>query len=218
MDLLSYDADGLPRIFLREDEGLKRVERTCEIRISADGATNFLHTCREDDVDNKSVILFLIGAIAGVTAGTFLSWPLRDAVPPTVVMLTLLVAGGVLGFKMGGRLLRRLKVGVRDTARGGPWISLKSFYVTSDQEYLGAERKDADGKDIEPKSVVVADFGGVESPIVVSVFRTKQESTGLLHQLLTREFIERRAGHLERLASQAQRMRAEEGITRRKLI
>lgn len=217
-NILSVDERGLPVMAWREDAGLRQRARECRIQRDDKGEYFFAMSRDEDDADTAAIPLLILGAGLGFVACIFISWPLRELLPPGLVMFIGMIAGGVLGAKFGGRLMRRLGIGVKSELTLVPWAELRGFFVTTDQVQLGTPLRDDKGNPIKPVQFIVADFANAAGAATVAEMDVSVEAIGFHHQLLTREFVEKRAAHLARLAREDREARDALIGDRRKVV
>jgi hypothetical protein len=89
--------------------------------------------------------------------------------------------------------------------------------LTNDFEYFGQRTMSGD-RPKESDAVIVADFGSEWGQMVVSRARVPPNIAAELHRSLSLAFIERRSGHLSRIAAQNRAQRSEAAAPREKRI
>ena len=103
------------------------------------------------------------------------------------------------------------EIGLKSERQACPWVALQSFVLTNGNEKYGlrAER---------PRTMLFADMGPEWGEALVCLSAETPAEVADLHRRLTREFIEGRSAHLERLAAAARRARSDAAEERKKVI
>lgn len=127
------------------------------------------------------------------------------------------VLGGHVGVSMAKSFMKSRGIGVTENSGGAPWTALQAFVLTNDFEYFGQRTMSGD-RPKENDAVIVADFGAEWGQMVVSRARVAPNVAADLHRSLSVAFIERRSGHLNRIATQNRQQRSEAAGPREKRI
>ena len=127
------------------------------------------------------------------------------------------VLGGQIGVSMAKSFMKSRGIGVTEDSGGAPWTALQAFVLTNDFEYFGQRTMSGD-RPKENDAVIVADFGAEWGQMVVSRARVAPNVAADLHRSLSVAFIERRSGHLNRIATQNRQQRSEAAGPREKRI
>lgn len=127
------------------------------------------------------------------------------------------VLGGQIGVAMAKSFMKSRGVGVTASGGSAPWSALQAFVLTDDFEYFGQRTMSGD-RPQRPDAVIVADCGSEWGQIVVSRAAVTPDEAASLHRLLTLSFIERRSGHLSRIAADSRQKRNESAGPRQKRI
>lgn len=127
------------------------------------------------------------------------------------------VLGGQVGVELAKSVMKSRGVGVTTDSGGAPWSALQAFVLTNDFEYFGQRTMSGD-RPKESDAVIVADFGSEWGQMVVSRARVAPNVAADLHRSLSLAFIERRSGHLSRIAATARKAAGAEGTERKKVI
>lgn len=111
------------------------------------------------------------------------------------------LAGGYLGVKVGGALLKAGGVGQSSYSDRRLWSDLQGFVLTNESEYFG--RRTMSGDQLKkPDAVIVADFGNKTGQMVVAYLDCPPHVAALIHGRLTHEFYDERQSQLARLAKE----------------
>lgn len=219
---VAYDDRGLPVVsFLGQEGFLGRPElRTC--RIVENGAGELFIEMRGPWAFRGAARLWLPPLVA-IVVFIGLGSLLQDVIglrPYDVmntiwfdVIRTLLFACALASAFVVVRLDQLPRFG---RSAGGPWLALQSFLV-SDSTTLYGDGSKEDAQRTRTH-VLQAEFGAGAPAFEIVSTRAQQPSVAELHGVLTREFIERRAQQLDRLAALRRDAQGEQNAERPKVI
>lgn len=219
---VTYDERGFPVVsFLGQDGFLGRSElRTC--RIVENGAGELFIEMRAPWAFRGSARLWLpplvfvmvfmgLGSllqdVVGLRPYDVMNTIWFDLIRTLLFVCALAIAIAVVRLDQWPRFGR---------SAGGPWLALQSFLV-SDSTTLYGDGSKEDAQRMRTH-VVQAEFGAVAHAFEVVSTRAQQPLVVELHGVLTREFIERRSQHLERLAAERRAALSGADMPRRKVI
>lgn len=208
------DAQGVPQ-FIVCDAGSARMMENRHTRPGLDVRSHVLLIC----------VAFCVLPLV-MAYHRSLSYRFGDDTPPLMVFLgvfflqAILVAIGVFAYGVWRaiQMRRGAKVPIAETFSSRPWSQLQGFRISDERAEYGHIERDKEGREVQPSSMLMADFGNAAPPMVVTGYNWALNMTEELRRVLTHEFIDRREEYLSRMARAERTARNAEIGERKKVI